>query len=108
MRQVAVLVAVLFVALAFNSILPKPSAEELDRSTVEKFIVEDAKDHYGEYASYKVVKSEKAGEKWLIDLDITLTSSSAPGIPSTCTRTFRRYYSLFPIVFREELYADNC
>ncbi|HLC47471.1 MAG TPA: hypothetical protein VJI13_00195 [Candidatus Norongarragalinales archaeon] len=108
MRQVAVLIAVLFVALAFNSIFPRQSPTGLDRATVEKFIVEDAKVSYGEYGKYQVVKFEQTGDKWKVELDISMTYNTAPGTPQTCMKVFRRYYSLFPIVFREELYESTC
>ncbi|MEK6953425.1 MAG: hypothetical protein AABX01_00330 [Candidatus Micrarchaeota archaeon] len=108
MRQVAVLIGVLFVALIFNSILPKGNGADLDRATVEKFIIEDARTTYGEFGSYKIVKFEKPDSKWAVELDITLNYNVAPGTPASCSKTFRRYYELFPIKYREELYKSTC
>ncbi|MFH1750356.1 MAG: hypothetical protein ABH863_01620 [Candidatus Micrarchaeota archaeon] len=108
MRQVAVLVAVLFIALIFNSILPRQAEQELDRNTVEKFIIEDAKTKYGEYGSYRIVSYQKLESKWNVELDITLTYNTAPGTPQQCSKTMRRYYELFPISYREELYKTDC
>ncbi len=108
MKQIAILVAVLLIALIFNSILPKAPESELDRDTLERFIIEDAKETYGEQASYRIVKYEPMNGKWYVELDVTLTLPSSGGPEDTCKKTIRRYYNLFPIVFREELYSNSC
>lgn len=108
MRQIAVLVAVLILALVFNSLLPRGSEQQLDRATVEKFIIEDAKQTFGENALYNIMKYEKRDSKWAVELDVTISAPRPDTGESTCSRTIRRYYSLFPIVFREELWSTNC
>ncbi|MFH0971327.1 MAG: hypothetical protein V1835_02050 [Candidatus Micrarchaeota archaeon] len=109
MRQIAVLVAVLLLALIFNSLTPKSGEQQLDRATVEKFILEDAKVTYGEDAEYSIVKFAKTDGKWNVELDITSKYSQPQQVEgSFCSKTMRRYYTLFPIVFREELYKNTC
>ncbi|MFH0972273.1 MAG: hypothetical protein ABIG96_04845 [Candidatus Micrarchaeota archaeon] len=108
MRQIAVLVAVLLFALLFNSLIPRQSGTQLDRETVERFILEDAKTTYGEKAAYKLVKYEEKEGKFFIEMDISMRYTPQPGANTYCTKTLRRYYSLFPISFREEFYSSDC
>jgi len=108
MRQIAVLVAVLLFALLFNSLIPKEAGTQLDRATVERFILEDARTAYGENAAYKIMKYEEKEGKFYVDLDISMQFTPQPGSNAFCTKTLRRYYSLFPISFREEFYGSDC
>jgi hypothetical protein len=108
MRQIAVLVAVLVFALVFNSILPKQADTKLDKDTVTRFVLEDAKTAYGENANYKIVKFEEMSGKYNVNIDISMKFTPQPGSNLICTKTLRRYYSLFPISFREEFYGSDC
>jgi hypothetical protein len=109
MRQIAVLIGVLLVALIFNSFIPKAAqGQQLDRTTIERFIIEDAKTSYGETSKYNVVKYSETDGKYDVELDITINYTPQPGSNQVCSKTNRRYYTLFPIAFREEAYGNTC
>ncbi|MBI5225413.1 hypothetical protein HY989_06095 [Candidatus Micrarchaeota archaeon] len=104
MREITILVSILLLALLLNSVFPKTSVTTLDRPTLEKFIIEDAKTSYGESAGYKIVKFENRENQHYAELDVTVPLTLRDG----CFITMRRYYTLFPIAYREEFYRQFC
>ncbi len=104
MREITILVSILLLALLLNSVFPKTSVTTLDRPTLEKFIIEDAKTAYGEGANYKIVKFENREKEHYAELDVIIPLTEKDG----CFITMRRYYTLFPIVYREEYYKQYC